>query len=125
MSESTPLNINAATEKEIKECLKLGITKAQLIITKRGQQPEKCFMQESFLWEVKRMEGATKWVKEGLISFGPAQTPRSKRTRQTSRREKKTLTHLSPPLTLHQGDSHGKGDTQIPNTGKVNPSGGE
>ena len=89
MSESTPLNINTATEKEIKECLKLGITKARLIITKQGQQPEKCFTQESFLQEVKHMEGATEWVKEGLISFRPAQTPWSKRTRWTSRREKK------------------------------------
>ena len=75
MSESTPLNINAATEKEIKECLKLEITKAWLIITKRGQQPEKCFTPESYLWEVKHMEGATEWVKEGFINFGPAPTP--------------------------------------------------
>ena len=51
------LNINAATEKQIKEHLGVGISKARLIITKCNQQPEKCFTHESFLVEVRRMEG--------------------------------------------------------------------
>ena len=79
MSEPQTLNINAATERQIKEYLKVGISKARLIITKRNQQPEKCFTRESFLAEVRRMEGALEWVEGGLISFGPPQTPKSKK----------------------------------------------
>ena len=57
MSEPQTLNINAATERQIREYLKVGISKARLIIMKRNQQPEKCFTHESFLAEVRRMEG--------------------------------------------------------------------
>ena len=59
MSDSQTLNINAVTERQIKEHLRVGISKAQLIIMKRNQQPEKCFTCESFLAEVRRMEGAS------------------------------------------------------------------
>ena len=78
MAGREALNINAATEKQIKECLHVGVSKARLILTKRGQQPDKCFTVESFLQEVKRMEGASAWVERGLICFGPPQTPKKR-----------------------------------------------
>ena len=53
MLEPQTLNINAVTERQIKEYLKVGISKAWLIITKHNQQPEKCFTHESFLVEVR------------------------------------------------------------------------
>ena len=83
------LNINVATEKQIKECLHVEMSKARLILTKRGQQPDKCFTAESFLREVKRMEGASQWVERGLICFGSPQTSKRK-TRGSARRDKKT-----------------------------------
>ena len=81
MPEPQTLNINAATERQIKEYLKVGVSKARLIITKCNQQPGKCFTCESFLAEVGRMEEASEWVEGGLISFGPPQTPKSKKPR--------------------------------------------
>ena len=56
MSEAQTLNINAVTERQIKEYLKVDMSKARLIIMKCNQQPEKCFTHESFLAEVRQME---------------------------------------------------------------------
>ena len=53
MSEPQTLNINVATERQIKEHLGVGISKARLIVTKCNQQPERCFTRESFLAEVR------------------------------------------------------------------------
>ena len=116
MSEPQTLNINAATEKQIKEHLRVGIGKAWLIIMKCNQQPEKCFTCESFLVEVRQMEGASEWVEGGLISFGPPQTPKSKKPHGVPRRPKKTSTlisekgqvrtsstQMSPPLDITRG----------------------
>ena len=90
------LDINVATEKQIKDCLHVGMSKARLILTKRGQQPDKCFTAESFLREVKRMEGASQWVERGLICFGPPQTPKRK-SRGLARRGKKTPSPTKAP----------------------------
>ena len=79
MLEPQTLNINAATERQIKEHLGVGISKARLIVTKHNQQLERCFTRDSFLAEVRQMEGASEWVEGGLISFGPPQTPKSKK----------------------------------------------
>ena len=81
MSEPQTLNINAATERQIKEHLKVGVSKARLIITKRNQQPEKCFTRKSFLAEVGRMEGASKWVEGVLFLLDLHKTPKSKKPR--------------------------------------------
>ena len=132
MSEPQTLNINAATEKQIKEHLRVGISKARLIILKRNQQPEKCFTRESFLIEVRQMEGASEWVEGGLISFGPPQTPKSKKPHGVPRRPKKTSTlisekgqvrtsstQMSPPLTSPEGEGHGEGETGLLGSGVV------
>ena len=138
MSEPQTLNINAVTERQIKEHLRVGISKARLIITKRNQQPEKCFTRESFLVEVGRMEGASKWVEGGLISFGPPQTPKSKKPRGAPRQPRKTSTpisekgqgrtsstQMSPPLTSPEGDHHGEGETGLLGSGVMGPVAGE
>ena len=134
MSGTEALNINAAMEKQIKESLHVGMSKARLILTKWGQQPNKCFTAESFLREVKRMEGASQWVERGLICFGPPQTPKRK-TRGLARRGKKTpspTTHtpqqkpqtpsrqLSP--TSSEGDPQEERDTALLGEGGRDPS---
>ena len=128
------LNINAATEQEIKEHLRVGVRKARLLITKRNQQPEKCFTQESFIAEIGRMEGASEWVQRGLISFGSPHTPKSKKHRGAPRKPRKTSTpisekpertsstQMSPPLTSPEGDGHGEGGTGVPIAGVMDPS---
>ena len=117
MSEPQTLNINAATERQVKEHLGVGISKARLIITKRNQQPEKCFTRESFLLEVRQMEGVSKWVEGSLISFGPPETPKTKKPRGAPRQPRKTSTpisekgQISPHLTSPEGEGHGEGET--------------
>ena len=135
MSAPQTLNINAATEKQIKEHLRVGISKARLIIMKHNQQPEKCFTRESFLVEVRQMEGASEWVEGGLISFGPPQTPKSKKPHGVPRRPKKTSTlisekgqvrtpstQMSPSLTSPEGEGHGEGETGLLGSGVVGPA---
>ena len=51
MSEPKTLNINAATERQIKEYLKVGISKAWLIIMKRNQQPENALLVNPSWWK--------------------------------------------------------------------------
>ena len=128
------LNINAATDRQIKEHLKVGVSKAHLLITKRNQQPGKCFTHESFISEIGRMEGASEWVQRGLIYFGSPHTPKSKKPRGASRRPRKTSTpisekpertsstQMSPPLTSPEGDGHGEGGTGVPIAGIMDPS---
>ena len=136
MSEPQTLNINAATERQIKEHLRVGISKARLIIMKRNQQPEKCFTHESFLVEVRQMERASEWVEGGLISFGPPQTPKSKKPRGAPRQPKRTSTpisekgqgrtsspQMSPPLTSPEGEDHGEGETGLLGSGVMGPVG--
>ena len=134
MSEPVTLNINMATEKQIKEHLKVGVSKARLIIMKRNQQPEKCFSRESFLAEVQRMEGVSEWVEGGLISFWPSQMPKSKKPRGTLRKPRKTSTpisekpertsstQISPPLTSPEGEGQGEGQTRVPLSGVMDLS---
>ena len=128
------LNINAATERQLKDHLKVGVRKAHSLITKRNQQPGKCFTYESFISEIGRMEGASEWVQRGLISFGSPHTPKSKRHRGASRKLRKTSTPISEkpertssmqmslPLTSPEGDGHGEGGTGRPIAGVMDPS---
>ena len=123
-----------ATEKQIKEHLKVGVSKARLIITKHSQQPEKCFSRESFLAEVQQIEGVSEWVEGGLISFGPSQMPKSKKPQGTLRKPRKTSmpisekpertssTQISPPLTSPEGEGQGEGQTRVPLLGVMDPS---
>ena len=134
MSQAETLTINVATEKQIKEHLKVGMSKARLIITKHNQQPEKCFSPESFLAEVQQMEGASEWVKGGLISFGPPQMPKTKKPQGALKKSRKTSTpisekperpssiQISPPLTSPEGEGQGEGGTGVPVPGVVGPS---
>ena len=127
------LNINAATEKQIKECLHVGMSKARLILMKRGQQPDKCFTAESFLREVKQIEVASQWVERGLICFGPPQTPKRK-TWGSARRGKKTPSPTAhtpqrksqtPSRQLSSLSSEGdpqEGDTALLGEGGMDPS---
>ena len=100
MSESYTLNINAATERQIKEHLKVGVSKARLLITKRNQQPGKYFTHESFISEIGRMEGASEWVQRGLLSFGPPHTPKGKK-------HKGLLENRGRPLRPYQRSQRG------------------
>ena len=72
------------------------------------------------------MEGASEWVEGGLISFGPPQTPKSKKPRGVPRQPRKTSTpisekgqgrtlsiQMSPPLTSPEGESHGEEETGL------------
>ena len=90
-------------------------------------------MAESFLREVKQMEGASQWVERGLICFGPPQTPKRK-TRGLARRGRKTpspTTHTPqhrPQTPSRQGsprspegDQQGEGDTILPGEGEMDP----
>ena len=68
------------------------------------------------------MEGASKWVEGGLISFGPPQTPKTKKPWGTLTKPRKTSTpisekperpssvQISPPLTSPEGEGQGKGE---------------
>ena len=138
MSEAQTLNINAVIERQIKEHLKVGISKTRLIIMKRNQQPKKCFTHESFLAEVRQMEGAAEWVDGGLISFGPPQTPKSKKPCRLPRKPRKTSipisekgqgrtssTQKSPPMTLPESEGQGEGETGLLGSGVMGPAIGE
>ena len=135
MSDPQTLDINAVTGRQIKEYLGVGISKARLIITKRNQQPERCFTCESFLAEVRQMEGASEWVEGGLISFGPPQTPKTKKPRGVPRQPRKTSTpisergqgrtsstQMSPPLTSPEDEGHGEGETGLLGSGVMGPA---
>ena len=81
------------------------------------------------------MEGASEWVEGGLISFGPSQTPKSKKPCGVQRRPKKTSTpisdkgqgrtsstQMSPPLTSPEGEGHGEGLTGLLGSGVMSPA---
>ena len=76
--------------------------------------------------EVGRLEGASEWVEGGLSSFGPPQTPTSKKPRGVPRQPRKTSTpisekgqgrtsstQMSPPLTSPEGEGHWEGGTGL------------
>ena len=80
------------------------------------------------------MEGASEWVEGGLISFGPPQTPKSKKPRGVPRQPRKTSTpisekgqgrtsstQMSPPLTSPEGEGHGEGETGLLGSGVMGP----
>ena len=134
MSGIEALNINVATEKQIKECLHIGVRQALFILTKWGQQPNKCFTAESFLREVKQMEGASQWVERGLICFRPPQTLKRKTrgsarrgkktpspTAQTPQRKPQTPSRQSSPMSP-EGDPQEEGDTALLGEGGMDPS---
>ena len=85
------------------------------------------------------MEGASEWVEGGLISFGPPQTPKSKKPRGAPRQPRKTSTpisdkgqgrmllrtlstQISPHLTSPEGEGHREGETELLGSGVMGPA---
>ena len=75
-----PLNINAASADELfKHLAEMSKSKSAQIVKKRKEEvPRQCFMQETFVTlcysekeQKRQMQLVNKWVKKGLIYFGP------------------------------------------------------
>ena len=75
---TNPLNINAASADELFKHLAEMSKSAQVVKKRKEEVPRQCFMQETFMTlcysekEQKRQtQLVNKWVKKGLIYFGP------------------------------------------------------
>ena len=76
---TNPLNINAASANELfKHLVEMSKSKSLQVVKKRKEAPRQCFTQETFVTlcysekEQKRQtQLVNKWVKKGLIYFGP------------------------------------------------------
>ena len=75
------------------------------------------------------------WVGGSLISFGPPQTPKSKKPRGLPRKSRKTSTPISekgqgrtsstqicPPLTPPESEGQGEGETGLLGSGVMGPA---
>ena len=87
---TNPLNINAASADELfKHLAEMSKSKSVQVVKKRKEEaPRQCFMQETFVTlcysekEQKRQtQLVNKWVKKGLIYFGPPSFTVGKRGR--------------------------------------------
>ena len=78
---TNPLNVNAASADELfKHLAEMSKSKSAQVVTKHKEEaPWQCFMQETFVTlcysekeQKKQTQLVNKWVKKGLIYFGPA-----------------------------------------------------
>ena len=76
---TNPLNINAASANELfKHLAEMSKSKSLQVVKKCKEAPRQCFMQETFVTlcysekeQKRQMQLVNKWVKKGLIYFGP------------------------------------------------------